>query len=57
MRLVLILLVALLLVGMLPTWPYSEPWGFGYWPSGLLGVILIVMLIMAAVGTRAAPPA
>jgi hypothetical protein len=56
MRLVLILLLALLLVGLLPTWPYSEPWGFGYWPSSLIGLMLIVVLLMAALSTRAGPP-
>jgi hypothetical protein len=55
MRLLLIVLLALLLVGLLPAWPYSEPWGFGYWPSGLIGLALLIVLIMAALSARAGP--
>ena len=45
MRLILLIIVVLLLIGALPTWPYSGGWG--YYPSGGLGVILIVVLILA----------
>ncbi|HEX5490412.1 MAG TPA: DUF3309 family protein [Candidatus Udaeobacter sp.] len=43
MRLVLLLILLLLVVGALPTWPYSSGWG--YYPSGLGLVILIVLLV------------
>jgi len=36
------------LIGALPTWGYSRSWGYG--PSGLLGVVLIVILILALLG-------
>lgn len=52
LRLVLTVLVVLLLIGMLPMWPYSTGWGMGYWPSGLLGLVLIVLIIMALTGKR-----
>jgi hypothetical protein len=43
----LILLVALLL-GLLPSWPYSQGWG--YYPSGTVGTILLVVLILVLLG-------
>jgi hypothetical protein len=55
MRLVLVVLLLLLVIGMLPTWPYSQGWGVGYFPSGVLGLVLLVVLVMALMG-RAAPP-
>jgi hypothetical protein len=45
MKLVLIVLLVLLLLGALPTWPYSTGWG--YYPSGGLGLVLLVVLILA----------
>ena len=47
MRLILLIIVILLLIGSLPTWPYSSGWG--YYPSGGLGTILIILLILAVV--------
>lgn len=48
MRLILIIIVVILLLGTLPTWPYSSGWG--YYPAGGLGTILIILLILALVG-------
>ena len=48
MRLILLIIIILLLVGALPTWPYSAGWG--YYPAGGLGTILIILLILALVG-------
>jgi Protein of unknown function (DUF3309) len=48
--LVLILLLALV-IGALPAWPYSAGWG--YYPSGAFGMLLLILLVMAL--TRAAP--
>lgn len=48
MRLLLLILVILLLVGALPTWPYSSGWG--YYPSGGLGLVLLVLIVLAVVG-------
>jgi Protein of unknown function (DUF3309) len=48
MRLILLIIVIILLIGALPTWPYSSGWG--YYPSGGLGTILIILLILALVG-------
>ena len=45
MRLVLLIIVIILLVGALPTWPYSSGWG--YYPSGGLGLVIIILLILA----------
>jgi hypothetical protein len=44
----LLVLLILLVVGALPTWPYSSGWG--YYPSGGLGVVLIVLLILFFTG-------
>jgi Protein of unknown function (DUF3309) len=48
MRLILLILVILLLVGALPTWPYSTGWG--YYPSGGLGLVLIILLVLLVMG-------
>jgi len=45
---ILIIILILLLIGALPTWPYSTGWG--YYPSGGLGLILIIILILALMG-------
>jgi hypothetical protein len=45
---VLLVLLILLLIGAIPSWPYSRGWGYG--PSGILGVVLIVVLILALTG-------
>jgi hypothetical protein len=50
MRLILLLIIGLLLIGALPTWPYSASWG--YYPSGGLGLIVIILLIVLLVGRR-----
>jgi hypothetical protein len=44
LRTVLIVLLILLLVGALPSWPYSAGWG--YYPSGGLGLLLLIILIL-----------
>ncbi|MBB4019404.1 MULTISPECIES: DUF3309 family protein [Chelatococcus] len=48
MSTILIVILILLLIGALPSWPYSAGWG--YYPSGLLGLILVVVLILALMG-------
>jgi hypothetical protein len=47
MRTLLLVILILLLLGALPTWPYSVNWGYG--PSGLLGLLLVVVLVLALV--------
>lgn len=48
MGLVLLVLVVLFLVGALPTWPHSKSWG--YYPSGGLGLIAVILLILVLSG-------
>ncbi len=48
MRILLLIVVILLLIGALPTWPYSGGWG--YYPSGGFGLIVIVLLILLLLG-------
>ena len=45
---ILLTLLILLLIGALPAWPYSSGWG--YWPSGGLGLILLIVIILALTG-------
>jgi hypothetical protein len=45
---ILLILLVLLLVGALPAWPYSTGWG--YYPSGGLGLILIILLVLVVTG-------
>jgi len=48
LRTLLFIIVILLLLGALPTWPYSTGWG--YYPSGGLGLVLIILIILLLVG-------
>ena len=48
LRTVLVIILILILIGSLPTWPYSAGWG--YYPSGGLGTILIIVLLLALFG-------
>lgn len=45
---ILLIILVLLLVGALPTWPYSSGWG--YYPSGGMGLVLIVLLVLVVTG-------
>jgi Protein of unknown function (DUF3309) len=45
---ILLIILILLLIGALPAWPYSSGWG--YWPSGGLGLILLIIIILALTG-------
>jgi uncharacterized protein DUF3309 len=45
---VLLVVLILLLVGAIPSWPHSRGWGYG--PSGILGIVLVVILILALTG-------
>ena len=48
LRMVLIVVLILLLIGSLPAWPYSAGWG--YYPSGGLGLVLLILLILLLLG-------
>jgi hypothetical protein len=48
MRLILLIIIIILLVGALPAWPYSVGWG--YYPAGGLGTLLIILIILALLG-------
>lgn len=45
---ILLIILILLVIGSFPTWPYSAGWG--YYPSGGLGVILLIVLILVLLG-------
>jgi hypothetical protein len=48
MGLLLFILLIILLIGLLPTWPYSSRWG--YYPSGGVGVVLLILIILLLAG-------
>ncbi len=48
MSTILLVILVLLLLGALPMWPYSSSWG--YFPSGGLGLILVIIIILAVTG-------
>jgi hypothetical protein len=48
LRTVLLIIVIILLIGALPTWPYSAGWG--YYPSGGAGLILVIVIVLFLVG-------
>lgn len=45
---IVLIVVVLLLLGALPTWPHSRRWG--YFPSGLLGLVLLILLLLMLTG-------
>ena len=45
---ILLIVLILLLVGALPSWPYSSGWGYG--PSGLLGLVVVVLILLLLTG-------
>jgi Protein of unknown function (DUF3309) len=48
MGLILLILLFVLALGAIPSWPYSRSWGYG--PSGILGVVLVIILILVLTG-------
>jgi hypothetical protein len=48
MSTILVIILVLLLLGALPTWPYSRGWG--YYPSGGLGLVVVVLLVLLLAG-------
>ena len=45
---ILLIVLILILLGVLPTWPHARSWGYG--PSGLVGVIVIILLVLVLTG-------
>jgi hypothetical protein len=45
---ILLIVVVLMLIGAIPTWPHSRSWGYG--PSGGLGLVLIILLVLVLMG-------
>jgi len=45
---ILLIVLILLLIGAIPTWPHSRGWGYG--PSGVLGLILVVLVVLLVLG-------
>jgi hypothetical protein len=48
LRTLLLIIVIILLIGALPTWPYSAGWG--YYPSGGLGLVFVIVLVLVLIG-------
>ena len=48
MSTILLVVLILLLIGALPTWPYSRSWG--YYPSGGLGLVVLILIVLALSG-------
>jgi hypothetical protein len=47
LTLIIVVLLVIVLVGALPAWPYTRQAGYGYWPSGLVAVALILLVLWA----------
>jgi hypothetical protein len=45
---ILLIILILILIGVIPSWPYSSGWGYG--PSGLVGIILVIVIILLLMG-------
>jgi Protein of unknown function (DUF3309) len=48
MSTILVVILVLLLLGVVPAWPYSRGWGYG--PSGIVGILLVVLIVLALTG-------
>ncbi|MCX6967196.1 MAG: DUF3309 family protein [Verrucomicrobia bacterium] len=48
MSTILLIILVLFIIGALPRWPYSTGWG--YYPSGILGIILLILIVMSLMG-------
>ncbi len=48
MMTILLIILILLLLGVVPAWPHSRSWGYG--PSGIVGVILVIFIVMVLMG-------
>jgi Protein of unknown function (DUF3309) len=48
LRTVLLIILIILVIGALPTWPYSTGWG--YYPTGGLGTLLVILIVLAVLG-------
>jgi len=48
LSMILLIVVVLLLIGAVPAWPHSRSWGYA--PSGVLGVVLVVLIVLALMG-------
>jgi hypothetical protein len=46
---ILLVILILMLIGVIPVWPHSKGWGYG--PSGGLGIVLIILLVLVLLGT------
>jgi Protein of unknown function (DUF3309) len=47
---VIVIILIIILVGGLPTWPYMSGYNYGYYPSGIVGVILLIIIILLLTG-------
>lgn len=45
---ILLVIILLMLIGAIPSWPHSRNWGYG--PSGLLGLVLIILIVLLLLG-------
>jgi hypothetical protein len=45
---ILLIILILILIGVIPSWPHSSGWGYG--PSGLVGIILVIVIILLLMG-------
>jgi uncharacterized membrane protein len=51
-QLLITIILVILLIGLLPTWPYSSGWGWGYYPSGGVGLLVIIIVVILLLGNR-----
>lgn len=50
LRAILLILLLIVLIGAFPVWPYAAGIGWGYWPSGIAGVLLAILIVMLVMG-------
>lgn len=55
LQIILVVVLFIVLLGLMPVWPYASNWRMGWYPSGGIGLLVIVLVLVAVMGGRDSP--
>lgn len=55
LQIVLAVVLVIVLLGLMPVWPYASNWRMGWYPSGGIGLLVVVLVVIALIGGRNSP--
>ncbi len=55
LQIILVIVLFVVLLGLMPVWPYASNWRMGWYPSGGVGLLVIVLVLFAVLGGRDSP--